>query len=225
MGEASKEIYMIRKDKYMKNLIIMGARGFGREVYNLALRCRGYGVEYKIKGFLDDKSDALNGYDNYPPIIGTVADYIVEEDDVFTCSIGNFAVKKKYIKILMDKGGKFIPLIHPTAIIHTGCKMGMGPIVFSDVLIGADATLGEFVTVLSSSIVGHDCKVGDYSRIDCNVVCVGSAIVEAEVDVHTSAVINKVVVGKGAVVGAGSFVVRRVKENTTVYGNPAIKLK
>lgn len=211
--------------KYMKKLIIMGARGFGREVYNLALQCSGYGNEYEIKGFLDDKADALNGYNSYPTIIGTVADYAVEQGDVFVCSIGNFDVKKRYIQLLKDKGAEFIALIHPTATIHTNCKIGISPIIFSNVLVGADAVLGDFVTVLSTSVVGHDCKVGDFSRMDCNVICVGGAIIEEEVDIHSSAIVNDVNVGKGAVVGAGSFVVRKVKENTTVYGNPAIKLK
>lgn len=203
----------------------MGARGFGREVYNLALQCEGYGRDYHVKGFLDDKSDALDGLKYYPPILGTVADYSVQEEDVFVCSIGNFEVKKKYIKILKDKGAEFVPLIHPSAIIHTGCELGEGPIIFSNVLIGANAKLGDFVTVLCSAVIGHDSKVGNYTRMDCAAICVGYATIEDEVDVHTSAVINDVVVEKGAVVGAGSFVIRRVKENTTVFGNPAKRLK
>lgn len=209
----------------MKKLIIMGARGFGREVYNLALQCEGYGLEYEMKGFLDDKPDALDGLESYPPIIGTVADYAVEEGDVFVCSIGNFPVKKKYIQILKDKGAEFISLIHPSVIIHSGCKLGMGAIVFSNVLIGANATLGDFVTLLCSCVVGHDSFVGNYSRMDCAAICVGHATIKDEVDIHTAAVINDIVVGKGAVIGAGSFVIRKVKENTTVYGNPAKRLK
>ena len=53
----------------MKNLLIIGARGFGREVYNTALESVGYEKEFIVKGFLDGKSDALNGYEGYPPII------------------------------------------------------------------------------------------------------------------------------------------------------------
>lgn len=53
----------------MKNLLIIGARGFGREIYNLALESIGYGTEFTIKGFLDDKKEVLDGYDGYPSII------------------------------------------------------------------------------------------------------------------------------------------------------------
>lgn len=61
----------------MKNLLIIGARGFGREIYNLALESIGYGTEFTIKGFLDDKKEALDGYDGYPSIISSVENYAV----------------------------------------------------------------------------------------------------------------------------------------------------
>ena len=56
----------------MKNLLIIGSRGFGREIYNLALESICYGTEFTIKGFLDDKKEALDGYDGYPSIISSV---------------------------------------------------------------------------------------------------------------------------------------------------------
>ena len=37
----------------MKHLLIIGARGWGREVYNYAIESRGYRTEFDIKGFLD----------------------------------------------------------------------------------------------------------------------------------------------------------------------------
>ena len=50
----------------MKQLLIIGARGWGREVCDIAKACIAAGAEFLVKGFLDDKSDALDGYDNYP---------------------------------------------------------------------------------------------------------------------------------------------------------------
>lgn len=52
----------------MKHLLIIGARGFGREIYNLAINSIGYQEEFDIKGYLDNKLDALCDYKNYPPI-------------------------------------------------------------------------------------------------------------------------------------------------------------
>ena len=46
----------------MKHLLIIGARGFGREIYNLAINSIGYQEEFDIKGYLDNKLEALCNY-------------------------------------------------------------------------------------------------------------------------------------------------------------------
>jgi len=210
----------------MKNLLIVGARGFGRDIYNLALDCRGYQNEYLIKGFLDDKKDALDEFENYPPIIDSVENYVVGENDIFICALGEVKFKKKYIQIILDKGGEFLTLIHPSAHIDFNAKIGVGCIVLQNAVLGSGSVIGNFVLIQISTIIGHDARIGNYSRVDCHAVCVGGVVVEDEVTIHTSAIINhNVIVGKRAVVGAASFVIRKVKESTTVYGNPAIKLK
>ncbi len=210
----------------MKNLIIIGSGGMGREIYNLATCCKGYNTEYKIKGFLDDWPDAINSFGNYPPVIGTVDNYEVEPNDVFVCSFGSVKSKKEAVQKILNNCGEFINLIHPTAYIGKGAEIGSGCIIFQNAGIGDHTKIGNFVLIQATTYIGHDAIVGDYSRVDCHAVCVGGVIVEEEVTIHTSAVIShKVVVGKGATVGALSFVIRKVKENTTVYGNPAVLLK
>lgn len=210
----------------MKNLIIVGAGGFGRSIYNLATESLGFKIDFQIKGFLDDNLAVLDSFANYPPILGTIRDYTIQEDDVFACSIGTVAAKKKVIQQLIAKGARFITLVHRTANIATNAKFGTGCIIAINSILDSDSTIGDYVLIQSGSVIGHDASVGNFSRIDCYVVCVGGVIIEDEVTIHTSAIINhNVVVGKQAVVGAGSFVIRRVKESTVVHGNPATKLK
>lgn len=209
----------------MKNLIIIGARGFGRDIYSLALECSDYQKDYQIKGFLDDKKDALDEFHSYLPILDSYENYIVKTDDVFICAFGDVLSKKKCIQMILDKGGKFITLVHPSAHVDATAKIGIGSIVLNNAFVGAGSNIGDFVLIQVSTVIGHDVKIGNYSRIDCHAVCVGGIILEDEVTIHTSAIVNhNVVVEKGAHVGAGSFVIRKVKENTTVYGNPARKL-
>ena len=108
----------------MKELLIIGARGFGREVYELAKQCDGYNKEYIIKGFLDDKTNALEGFKNYPNIVSSVEEYEIKKNDVFICALGSVIWKKKYAEIVINKGGEFISLIHPTVILNTNTKIG-----------------------------------------------------------------------------------------------------
>ena len=210
----------------MKNLIIIGARGFGCDIYDLALACQGHRTEYQIKGFLDEKKDSLDEFENYPPILSSYEDYIIKKNDVFICAFGDVRSKKKCVETMLKKGADFISLIHPSAHIGTNAKIGRGSIVLNNAFLGAHCIIEDFVLIQLSTVVGHNVVVGNYSRVDCHVVCIGGVILRDEVTIHTSAIINHgVVVGKGATVGAGSFVIRKVKENITVIGNPAINSK
>lgn len=114
----------------MKHLIIVGARGWGREVAWLATDCIGYGTEFDIKGFLDDKADALDGLGDYPPILGPVETYIPQNDDVFIVALGVPSAKKKYVELLLQKKVSFITLISKQAVVHKTAKIGKGCIIY-----------------------------------------------------------------------------------------------
>ena len=73
----------------MKELIIIGARGFGREVYSLAKDCQEARNDFVIKGFLDDNTDALSGMAGYPPILDSVEHYIPTANDLYCRRVEN----------------------------------------------------------------------------------------------------------------------------------------
>ena len=206
----------------MKNLIIIGARGFGREVYNLAVQCSGYKREYNIKGFLDDKADALNGFDYSSKVISSVEDYKVTDGDVFICALGDVEWKKKYTEIVLAKGGEFINLVHPTVIVSGNVKLGKGLIIMPNVLISNETTVGDYVTMQAFTAVGHDCKIGAWSQLNSFSFMGGFCELEEGVTLNPKAtILPKLKVGAYAVVGAGSTVIKNVKSKTTVFGNPA----
>ena len=82
----------------MKHLLIIGARGFGREIYRTFIHTEFYlSKQIDVKGFLDDKADALDGLNgDWPPIVGAVESYEVQEDDVFFCALGDSHWRKHY---------------------------------------------------------------------------------------------------------------------------------
>lgn len=206
----------------MKHLIILGAGGMGRQVLSFSKSCNGYGKEYDIKGFLDDNLEAMKDFPGYPPVLGTVDDYQIEPDDVFFNSIGDIQAKKRCIQKILDRGGDFLTLIHPTAQVSPDTKIGKGCMLSSYVGIGVETTIGDFCLLQSKCTIGHDVVVGDFARIDCNVVLIAGVKVGKDVCVHTSSVVNHdVKLGDGSTVGAMSFVIKSVKPGQTVFGNPA----
>lgn len=208
----------------MKHLIIIGAGGMGRTMYDMARESNGYGTEYDIRGFIDDNTSALDKFSNYPPVIAPISGYQPCPEDIFICSIGGQS-RRRCMEDIINKGGKFLTMIHHTARIGTNVEIGEGTIVGAFTTIGADAKVGKYNMIQSYTVIGHDSKIGDWNRIDTHVTLVGGTIVQDETDIHTSAMIShNVTVESHSRVAACSFVIRRVKEGTTVLGNPAKKL-
>lgn len=210
----------------MKNLLIIGARGYGREIYNLAHDCIGYGTEFIIKGFLDDKADALDNYSGYAQILDSVEHYQIQKDDVFICALGDVKYKKKYVELILAKGGEFINLIHKTAYIERNTTIGKGCIICKHVVISCDIKIGDFVTFQAFTNIGHDAQIGSFCQLNAFSFMGGFSQIGNMVTLHTKAVIHpKVIVEDNSTVGVASVAIRRVKAGTTVYGNPAKKLE
>ena len=209
----------------MKNLIIIGAGGMGRTIYSNALESVGYGETFTVKGFIDDNLAALDNFENYPPIVGTIRDYQPQPDDVFVSSRGG-ASRRACMEEIIRRGGEFMELVHQTARIYQNAKLGKGNFIGAFSVIGNDAVVGDYNMIQSYTVIGHDARIGNWNRIDTHVTCVGGIVIEDETNIHTGAVIShNVTVGTGAHVGALSFVIRKVKAGTTVCGNPAKKLE
>ena len=116
----------------------------GRQLYFLASCCEGYGRGFIIKGFLDDNPSALDDFEGYPPIIGSIESYEIQPQDVFAISIGDVQIKRKCIKTIQDKGGEFMTLVHPCAGISQNVRIGMGCIIAANAYIGVDCRRRRF---------------------------------------------------------------------------------
>lgn len=209
----------------MKHLVIIGAGGMGRCVYCIAKEAFGYGEEFDIKGFLDDNPKSLDGFEGYPPLLSSIDDYKIEEDDVFVCSFGDTKTKLKISRKMKDKGAVFQRIISKRACVSQNVEIGEGCIIAEFAMICPDVVIGAHTLILNFAVIGHDCKIGECCRIDTHCTTVGGTVLEDAVTVHTSSVINhNVTVGQGAMVGACSFVIMNVKPETTVFGNPAKKI-
>lgn len=210
----------------MKNLIIIGARGFGREYYNGLMLRDDYGKKFVIKGFLDDKYDALDTFPGYAPILSSVEEYEIQMNDVFTCALGNPIYRKKYIDIIRGKGGRFYSLISPKSIIHPNAQIGDGVMISAFCSISSNTIIGDFTTIQPFCNIGHDAAIGSFCSIESYSFMGGFSRIGDSVTLHTrSTILPHIKIGSNAIVGAGSVVLRNVKENITVFGVPAKKVE
>jgi len=205
-----------------KNLYIIGARSFGRDFVGFCRQTPGLLDQYRHVGFLDDKADALSGYDDYPPIIGSVESYMPRESDVFFCAMGNVPFRVKYTEMMIDRGGKFDTFISLSAKIHPNSEIGSGVFIWDNVVVGADAKIHDHVICQSNVIIGHDVVIGEYTIIDTFVACCGFAKIGSRTALHTGAKIApQVSVGSGVMAGIGSVIIRDIPNGVSVFGNPA----
>lgn len=211
----------------MKHLLIIGARGFGREMYRAFLRSKCFiDKEIDVKGFLDSKKDALDGLKgDWPPIISDVETYEIEPDDVFFCALGDSHWRKHYANIIMAKGGSFINIIHPTALVSPACTIGTGCCIGAFSSISPNVTIGNHVMIQAYDDLGHDVTIGDFASIESYVFLGGYASVGELSTMHTkSSIIPHKSVGRDCIVGFGSVVMRNFKDREHVFGNPARKI-
>ena len=201
------------------NLIVIGAGGFGKTIASIARSDIACGVDWNIKGFLDNRIN-MQTPPNLP-VIGDPLHYQSTDGDIYICALGDPKLKRFYTENLRKQGCDFIKL-RTDVDIGDRTEISRGCIFEKRVSIGTDAYIGEFATVLALTIVGYGVRIGDFCQIGSFVFIGGEAQIGNDVVIHPhSTILPGIKVGNGAVVGAGSVVIRDVPENTTVFGNPA----
>lgn len=213
----------------MKDIIIYGAGGFGREVYCLIERInRETGPRWNILGFLDDGYE--KGQSNeYGVVLGNMDTLNSWEKTVSVVfAIGN----PKVIEALTDKiknpNVDFPNIISPDTIFldKNNVRMGYGNIICSRSLISCNVEIGNFNILNGYVKVGHDSTMGSFNSIMPSVnISGGVRIGDRNFLGVNSVVLQYKSIGNDTTVGASSVVIRNTKDGHTYVGNPARKIE
>ncbi len=208
----------------MKNLIIVGAGGCGREVLQWCKDINKEKETWIISGFIDDDLKALDGYECDYRIIGTIKEWQPKENEAFALAIAGPETKRAVVNLLESKGAEFVTVIHPRSLISSFTHIGKGSIVYPGARMSPNSSIGDFVTLLDTG-VGHDAIVEDYATISACCAVMRSVYICSEAFIGANAVLMpNIKIGHSAYVGAGSVVIRNVRDNYKVFGNPAKRI-
>jgi sugar O-acyltransferase (sialic acid O-acetyltransferase NeuD family) len=156
------------------SLLILGAGGHGRSIYELASSLDTFThVEY-----LDDNSEYANELLKNR-IIGRI-DQLCEFASHYThvvVGIGNNSVRETLQLRAQDAGLIVSTLIHPKAIVSPSAKIGIGTVILSGAIIGAEVSIGKGVIVNCQTVVDHDGVLEDFSHLGVGVSLAGNSLI------------------------------------------------
>ncbi len=209
----------------MKDIVIIGAGGFGREVAWLIEDINKVSNEWNIVGFVDDnesiQGQEINGY----KVVGNV-EWLKHQQLNVVNAIGDPIIKKKVLKRLEDSKNTYPVLIHPSVITSDRVKIGDGSIICAGNIITVNIEIGRHVIVNLDCTIGHDVILGNYTTVLPSVNISGLVKTEECVNIGTgTALIQGVSIGENTVIGAGAVVVKDLPANCTAVGAPAKPIK
>ena len=207
----------------MKDLIIVGTGGVGRETAQIVEEINKVKKEWNILGFIDDNKDLIGKLINGYRVIGNRIYLNYFEREVYVViAIANYSVKKELVKFLTNKNIKYATIIHPSVKINETVKIGEGSIVYPGVIMTVNIDVGNHVIISPKCGIGHDTIIEDYVTLLWNVNVSGNdKIMQGATLGSGSTIIQGLEIGKGSFVGAGSVVIRDIEENKTAVGVPS----
>lgn len=206
----------------MTRLVVVGAGGFGREVFNWVQRSN-LSASSRETVFIDDSEEALSAFPQLAAqLISRIVDFTPLTDDHLIMAIAEPDMKREISAALQQRGGAFASLVHDSAVVSADAQVSTGSVICPGAVVCSNALLGPFVTLNVAASVGHDARVGEFASLMGHVDVTGGAVVGegAWISSHASVLPGRVV-GDGARVGAGSVVTADVEASQSVFGVPA----
>lgn len=195
-----------------KRLIIIGAGGHGRVVYDIAENC-GYSEIF----FLDDSVPLSES------VIGKSSDYVKYIDSsVFFVAIANSKIRKKLYEELCANRAQIVTLIHPSAVIAKSVKIELGTVIMPGAVINVDTIIGAGGIINTCASVDHDCVIRSFSHVSVGAHLCGTVEIGNNVWIGAGAtVVNNITICDNCTIGAGAVVTKNIDVAGIYKGVPA----
>lgn len=208
----------------MKNIYIVGASGFGREVAWLIEELE----EWNVIGFIDDNNGLQNTLINDIPVVGGVSFLNTINGEVnVVIAVGNPVIRKKIVEQLSSNSNIMYPnIIAKDVRVSKHIDLGIGNIICSGTILTINIKLGDFNHINLSCTVGHDVVMNNYITVYPSVNISGNVTIGNYCELGTGTkIIQGIEITENVIIGAGSVVVKDIIENGIYVGVPVRKIK
>lgn len=212
----------------MKQIIIIGAGGHGREVADIVRHQTRQGQHVSLLGFVDDRAELHGTSLDGVPVLGDW-DWLEQVDRqaiAVICALGTPHVLRRVVARARDLGLSFASAVSPLAFVSPAASIGVGVMVFPHTFISTGACLHDHCIINAGTSVSHDTTVGSYCNVNPGVHLAGNVTIDEGCYIGMgSNVIQGCRVGPGSVLGAGAAVIHDIPPRTTAVGVPARVIK
>lgn len=209
----------------MKDLVIYGAGGFGRETAWLIKQINqinGHSPKYRVLGFCDDGRSAGEVVDQHPILGGMEYLNDIRKELNVAIAIADPMTREKVRNSLTNTQLEFPALIHPSVGVSEDCRIGQGSIICAEVAMTVNVNIGSFVIVNLKCTLGHDCVLGNYSSLMPSVNISGSVTIGKCVYIGAGAILLQgISIGSNSLIGAGAVVNKSFEGEKRIMGVPA----
>lgn len=209
----------------MKDIVIIGAGGFGREVATVIQDINSKEMTWNFLGFIDESVSGKTVEGDR--ILGNL-EYLLSMDPKpgVSIAIASSAARMRLVSLLKEHGFEFPTLIHPSVAIGPHSHIGEGCILCRGGMLTTNVSIGNYCISNLNCTYGHDTVVDDFNSIMSHTAVAGDVhIGEACYFGLHCTVINLVSITGHCTFGAGSVVINTIHEPGTYVGVPAKRVK
>lgn len=207
-----------------KEIILIGGGGHCRSCIDV-IETEG---KFNIAGIIDIKENLHRKVFQYE-VIATDDDLadIIRDYKYFFVTIGHIKSVERRVEIYnyLKKSDVIIPtIISPIAHVSKHASIDEGTIIMHNVIVNSSARIGKNCIINSGAIIEHDAVIGDHCHISTGAIVNGGCIIMDEVFIGSRSVLfNNISVTEGTIIGAGSVIMKTIKDSGIYAGNPARK--
>jgi sugar O-acyltransferase (sialic acid O-acetyltransferase NeuD family) len=206
--------------------IVIGAGGHARVLISVLKT-----LNRDILGVTDLDPDKVDNIITGFPVLGSdnkIMDYSTSSVELVN-GIGAISSIKKRKAIYIyfkNRGYSFAKVIHPSAIITDGVRLGEGVQVMAGAIIQSGCIIGNNSIVNTGAIIDHDCMISEHVHVAPGAVLSGGVRIGTCTHIGTSAtIIQGVEIGQTTIVGAGAVVLANIPSSVKAIGVPAKIIK
>lgn len=184
-----------------------------------------------ICSVLESKKITIHGIFDDNPSISKLDEYLalgkydakIHSNEKLIISIGDNKIRMEVAKKIKHD---FASVSHSLSIIDRLTSIGVGTVVFHNVVIQRGTQIGNHVIINTNASIDHDCVIEDFAHISPNSTLCGNTSIGVGTQIGAGAtIIPNLKIGKWCKIGAGAVITKNIPDYSVVVGIPGKIIK